>query len=201
MWSITRMTSGAWKPGWTLPGYSLMTQSLKKLTLLTMSQPIDSSLDPSSAVWPGSKQRSYDSEEASCVHNYVSNRCSLIIIIIKRLLWRQYPRKIRGQWRNKTKGLGILVTMYNAKSRQPMDGGAKKPRRIGHFEKIGFQITAKWSYISCWFYAVGEWIPQGWCGNRESSSSSLNTPSDGKLYLSRSSGDPLSCIVRNITLL
>ena len=40
-------------------------------------------------------------------------------------------------------GLGILVTMYNAKSRQPMDGGAKKLRRIGHFEKIGFQITAK----------------------------------------------------------
>ena len=46
-----------------------------------------------------------------------------IIIIIKRLLWRQYPRKIRAQWRNKTKGLGILVTMYNAKSRQPMGGG------------------------------------------------------------------------------
>ena len=67
----------------------------------------------------------------------------LIIIIIKRFLWRQYPRKIRAQWRNKTKGLGILVTMYNAKSRQPMDGGAKKLRRIGHFEKIGFQITAK----------------------------------------------------------
>ena len=67
----------------------------------------------------------------------------IIIIIIKRLLLRQYPRKIRAQWRNKTKGLGILVTMYNAKSRQPMDGGAKKLRRIGHFEKIGFQITAK----------------------------------------------------------
>ena len=34
---------------------------------------------------------------------------------------------------------------YNTKSRQPMDGGAKKLRRIGHFhfEKIGFQITAK----------------------------------------------------------
>ena len=27
------------------------------------------------------------------------------------------------------------------KNRQPMDGGAKKLRRIGHFEKIGFQIT------------------------------------------------------------
>ena len=67
----------------------------------------------------------------------------IIIIIINRLLWRQYPWKIRAQWRNKTKGLGILVTMYNAKSRQPMDGGAKKLRRIGHFEKIGFQITAK----------------------------------------------------------
>ena len=47
-----------------------------------------------------------------------------IIIIIKRLLWRQYPRKIRAQWCNETNGLGILVTMYNAKSRQPMDGGA-----------------------------------------------------------------------------
>ena len=33
--------------------------------------------------------------------------------------------------------------VYNAKSRQPMDGGAKKLRRIGHFEKIGFQITTK----------------------------------------------------------
>ena len=101
----------------------------------------------------------------------------IIIIIIKRLLWRQYLRKIRAQWRNKTKGLGILMTMYNAKSRQPMDGEAreeaKKLRRIGHFEKIGFQITAKWSYISCWFYAVGEWIPQSWCGNRESSSSNV----------------------------
>ena len=30
------------------------------------------------------------------------------------------------------------MTMYNAKSRQPMDGGAKKLRRIGNFEKIGF---------------------------------------------------------------
>ena len=67
----------------------------------------------------------------------------IIIIIIKRLLWRQYPRKIQAHWRNKTKGLCILVTMYNAKSRQPMDRGAKKLRRIGHFEKIGFQITAK----------------------------------------------------------
>ena len=67
----------------------------------------------------------------------------IIVIIINRLLWHQYPRKIRDQWRNKTKGLGILVTMYNAKSCQPMDGGAKKLRRIGHFEKIGFQITAK----------------------------------------------------------
>ena len=56
----------------------------------------------------------------------------IIIIIIKRLLWRQYPRKIRAQWRNKTKGLGILVTMYNAKSRQ-LDGGAKKLKRIGHY--------------------------------------------------------------------
>ena len=28
------------------------------------------------------------------------------------------------------------MTIYNAKSRQPMDGGAKKLRRIGHFEKI-----------------------------------------------------------------
>ena len=72
-----------------------------------------------------------------------SERRLIIIIIIKRLLWRQYPRKIRAQWRNKTKGLGILVTMYNAKNRQPMDGGAKKLRRIGHFENIGFQITAK----------------------------------------------------------
>ena len=63
----------------------------------------------------------------------VSVNNNIIIIIIKILLWRQYPRKIRAQWRNKTKGLGILVTMYNAKSRQPMDGGAKKLRRIGHF--------------------------------------------------------------------
>ena len=67
----------------------------------------------------------------------------IIIIIIKLLLWRQYPRKIQAQWRNKTKGLGILVTMYNAKSRQPMDGGAKKLTRIDNFDKIGFQITAK----------------------------------------------------------
>ena len=66
-----------------------------------------------------------------------------LIIIIKLLLWRQYPRKIQAQWRNKTKGLGILVTMYNAKSLQPMDGGAKKLRRIGNFDKIGFHITAK----------------------------------------------------------
>ena len=76
-------------------------------------------------------------------------RLIIIIIIIKKLLWRQYPRKIRAQWRNKTKGLSIIVTMYNAKSRQPMDEGAKKLRRIGHFEKIGFQITSKLSYISC----------------------------------------------------
>ena len=41
----------------------------------------------------------------------------IIIIIIKLLLWRQYPRKIRAQWRNKTKGLGIIVIMYNVKSR------------------------------------------------------------------------------------
>ena len=34
------------------------------------------------------------------------------------------------------------MTMYNAKSLQPMDGDAKKLRRIGHFENIGFQITA-----------------------------------------------------------
>ena len=61
------------------------------------------------------------------VHTVV--RIVIIIIIIKRLLWRQYPRKIRTQWRNKTKGLGILVTMYNAKSRQPIDGGAKKEDR------------------------------------------------------------------------
>ena len=74
--------------------------------------------------------------------NYLYQFAIIIIIIIKRLLWRQYPRKIRAQWHNKTKGLSILVTMYNAKSRQPMDGGAKKLRRIGHFEKIGFQITA-----------------------------------------------------------
>ena len=67
----------------------------------------------------------------------------IIIIIIKLLLWRQYPRKIQVQWRNKTKGLGILVTMYNAKSRQQMDGGAKMLRRIGSFDKIGFKITAK----------------------------------------------------------
>ena len=67
----------------------------------------------------------------------------MIIIIIILILWHQYPRKIRAQWRNKTKRLGILVTMYNVKSRQPMDGGAKKLRRIGNFEKIVFQITAK----------------------------------------------------------
>ena len=53
------------------------------------------------------------------------------------------PKSELDQWRNKTKGLGILVIMYNAKSRQPMDGGSKKLRRIGNFEKIGFQITAK----------------------------------------------------------
>ena len=29
------------------------------------------------------------------------------------------------------------------KSRQPMDGGAKKLRRIGNLKKIGFKITAK----------------------------------------------------------
>ena len=60
----------------------------------------------------------------------------IIIIIIKLLLSRQYPRKVRAQWRTKTKGLGILVIMYNAKSLQPMDGGAKKLRRIGDFKKI-----------------------------------------------------------------
>ena len=73
----------------------------------------------------------------------------IIIIIIKLFLWRQYPRKIRAQWRNKTKGLCILETMFNTTIRQPMDGGAKKLRRIGNFKKIGFQITAKSSYISC----------------------------------------------------
>ena len=35
----------------------------------------------------------------------------------------------------KPKGLGILVIMYNAKSRQPMDGGAKK---LGDFKKDRF---------------------------------------------------------------
>ena len=34
------------------------------------------------------------------------------------------------------------MIMYNAESRQHMDGGAKKLRRIGHFKKIGFQMTA-----------------------------------------------------------
>ena len=32
------------------------------------------------------------------------------------------------------------MSMYNAESRQPMDGGAKKLRRIGNFEKIAFQL-------------------------------------------------------------
>ena len=32
----------------------------------------------------------------------------------------------------------ILVIMYNVESRQHMDGGAKKLRRIGNFKKIGF---------------------------------------------------------------
>ena len=93
---------------------------------------------------------------------------TLIIIILKWiLLWRQYP-KIQAQWRNKTKGLGILVIMYKAKSRQQMDGHAKKLRRIGNIKKLSFQMTAKWNYMSCWFFADGEWIPQSWCGNRES---------------------------------
>ena len=39
-----------------------------------------------------------------------------LFFIIKLLLWRQHPRKIRAQWRNKTKGLGILVIMYDAES-------------------------------------------------------------------------------------
>ena len=55
----------------------------------------------------------------------------------------KYPQKIQAPWRNKTKGLGILVIMYNANSRQQMDGGAKKLRRIGNIKKIGFQMTAK----------------------------------------------------------
>ena len=37
--------------------------------------------------------------------------------------------------------LGILVVMYNAKSR--MDGDANKLRRIGNISKIGFQMMAK----------------------------------------------------------
>ena len=56
---------------------------------------------------------------------------------------------IQSQWRNKTKGLGILVTMYNVKSRQPMDGHAKKLRRIGNIKNIGFQMMVKLNYISC----------------------------------------------------
>ena len=35
--------------------------------------------------------------------------------------------------------ISILVIMYNAESRQHMDGGDKKLRRIGNFKKIGFQ--------------------------------------------------------------
>ena len=76
------------------------------------------------------------------INKYISNTI-IMIIIIKLFLWRQYPQKIRAQWRNRTKALGILVIMYNAKSHQLMDGGAKKLRRIGNFKKIGFQITAK----------------------------------------------------------
>ena len=30
--------------------------------------------------------------------------------------------------------------MYNAKSRQPMDGGAKKLRRIDNFDKMVFRL-------------------------------------------------------------
>ena len=37
--------------------------------------------------------------------------------------------------------------MYNVKSRQPMDGSAKKLRRIGNFEKIGYRLRRNEAYF------------------------------------------------------
>ena len=39
------------------------------------------------------------------------------------------------------------MSMYNVKSRQPMDGGAKKLRRIGNFEKIGYRLRRNEAYF------------------------------------------------------
>ena len=70
---------------------------------------------------------------SSCYNNNNNNKITYLAPISS-----ENPSSVAQQ-----KGLGILVTMYKAKSRQPTDVGAKKLRRIGNFDKIGFQITAK----------------------------------------------------------
>ena len=46
------------------------------------------------------------------------------------------------------------MIMYNANSRQQMDGGAKKLRRIGNIKKIGFQMTAKRNEMKLYFLLI-----------------------------------------------
>ena len=43
------------------------------------------------------------------------------------------------------------MIMYNAESRQHMDGGAKKLRGIGNFKKIGFQMNNNDTFVKLKF--------------------------------------------------